>query len=195
MHACPCLLCWARTQCCFYSPFWTPDSLGWENSLHSVHPKLSGMAFNKASEWFQLSQPTEIWLGEGNGNPLQYSCLENPRDRGAWWTAIYVRWSHRVGRDWSDLATAAVLTVHIFWQRTGKAVKWDLLTTREMFFFFLVSSQVEHLVRLKELAARGNNLNLLSYVKRQTVDALRPRPFPSMQNHCGQRINSLRVYF
>ena len=23
--------------------------------------------------------------GEGNGNPLQYSCLENPRDRGAWW--------------------------------------------------------------------------------------------------------------
>jgi len=25
----------------------------------------------------------------GNGNPLQYSCLENPRDRGAWWAAIY----------------------------------------------------------------------------------------------------------
>ena len=28
-------------------------------------------------------------IGEGNGNPLQYSCLENPRDRGAWWAAIY----------------------------------------------------------------------------------------------------------
>ena len=27
--------------------------------------------------------------GEGNGNPPQYSCLENPRDRGAWWAAIY----------------------------------------------------------------------------------------------------------
>ena len=27
--------------------------------------------------------------GEGNGNPLQYSCLENPRDRGAWWPAVY----------------------------------------------------------------------------------------------------------
>ena len=26
---------------------------------------------------------------EGNGNPLQYSCLENPRDRGAWWAAVY----------------------------------------------------------------------------------------------------------
>ena len=28
-------------------------------------------------------------LGEGNGNPLQYSCLENPRDGGTWWAAIY----------------------------------------------------------------------------------------------------------
>ena len=28
-------------------------------------------------------------LGEGNGNPLQYSCLENPMDRGAWWAAVY----------------------------------------------------------------------------------------------------------
>ena len=28
-------------------------------------------------------------IGEGNGNPLQYSCLENPRDGGAWWAAIY----------------------------------------------------------------------------------------------------------
>ena len=28
-------------------------------------------------------------IEEGNGNPLQYSCLENPRDRGAWWAAIY----------------------------------------------------------------------------------------------------------
>ena len=29
------------------------------------------------------------WIGEGNGNPLQCSCLENPRDGGAWWAAIY----------------------------------------------------------------------------------------------------------
>ena len=31
--------------------------------------------------------------GEGNGNPLQYSCLENPMDRGAWWAAV-----HRVAK-------------------------------------------------------------------------------------------------
>ena len=28
-------------------------------------------------------------IGEGTGNPLQCSCLENPRDRGAWWAAVY----------------------------------------------------------------------------------------------------------
>ena len=28
-------------------------------------------------------------IGEGNGNPLQSSCLENPRDGGAWWVAVY----------------------------------------------------------------------------------------------------------
>ena len=29
------------------------------------------------------------YIGERNGNPLQCSCLENPRDRGAWWAAVY----------------------------------------------------------------------------------------------------------
>ena len=29
------------------------------------------------------------FIGEGNGNPLQCSCLENPRDGGAWWAAVY----------------------------------------------------------------------------------------------------------
>ena len=33
-------------------------------------------------------------FGGGNGNPLQYSCLENPVDRGAWWAAVHgVTWS------------------------------------------------------------------------------------------------------
>ena len=35
--------------------------------------------------------------GEGNGNPLQYPCLENPMDRGAWWTAVHG--VQRVGHD------------------------------------------------------------------------------------------------
>ena len=30
-----------------------------------------------------------VYVGEGNGNPLQYSCLENPMDGGAWWAAVH----------------------------------------------------------------------------------------------------------
>ena len=36
--------------------------------------------------------------GEGNGNPLQYSCLENPMDRGAWWATVHG--VQRVEHDW-----------------------------------------------------------------------------------------------
>ena len=34
-------------------------------------------------------QPHQFQIGEGNGNPLQYSCLENPMEGGAWWAATY----------------------------------------------------------------------------------------------------------
>ena len=37
-------------------------------------------------------------IGEGNGNPLQYSCLENPRDRGVHWAAVY-----GVAQSWTRL--------------------------------------------------------------------------------------------
>ena len=37
--------------------------------------------------------------GEGNGKPLQYSCLENPMDEGAWWAAV-----HGVAKSWTQLS-------------------------------------------------------------------------------------------
>ena len=37
--------------------------------------------------------------GEGNGNPLQYSCLENPMDGGAWWAKV-----HGVTKSWTRLS-------------------------------------------------------------------------------------------
>ena len=58
---------------------------------------LWGREESDTTEWlhfhFSLS-----WIGEGNGNPLQCSCLENPRDRGAWWAAVY-----GVAQSWTRL--------------------------------------------------------------------------------------------
>ena len=39
----------------------------------------------RAESWWE----PELKPGEGNDNPLQCSCLENPRDGGAWWAAVY----------------------------------------------------------------------------------------------------------
>ena len=47
--------------------------------------------------------------GEGNGNPLHCSCLENPRDGGAWWAAIY-----GVTQSWTRLRWLSSSSMHIF---------------------------------------------------------------------------------
>ena len=50
-------------------------------------PAVHGVAKSRTrlSDFFHFSLSC---IGEGNGNPLQCSCLENPRDGGAWWAAI-----------------------------------------------------------------------------------------------------------
>ena len=68
------------------TPLLLPGKLhGWR-SLVGCHPL--GLKESDTTErlhsHFSLS-----CIGEGNGNPLQCSCLENPRDGGAWWAAVY----------------------------------------------------------------------------------------------------------
>ena len=111
-------------------------------------------------------------FGEGDGTPLQYSCLENPMDGGAWWAAVHrvtnsrtrlsdftftfhfhalekemsthssvLAWripgtgepgglpsmgSHRVGHDWSDLASSFMITPLGFSVYTVICKQWQL---------------------------------------------------------------------
>ena len=46
--------------------------------------------------------------GEGNGNPLQCSCLENPRDGGAWWAAIYGVAQSRTRLKWLSSSSSSI---------------------------------------------------------------------------------------
>ena len=46
--------------------------------------------------------------GEGNGNPLQYSCLENPMDREAWWATV-----HEVAKSWTRLNDFTYLLTYL----------------------------------------------------------------------------------
>ena len=74
--------------CCIYIPFYTllpGKSHGWR-SLVGCSPwgRWGSDTTERLHFHFSLS-----CIGEGNGNLLQCSCLENPRDGGAWWAAVY----------------------------------------------------------------------------------------------------------
>ena len=80
-----------------------PVSLSWRRQWHPSLLLLPGKSHGRrslagCSPWGHKELDTTQRLhfhfslscnGEWNGNPLQCSCLENPRDRGAWWAAIY----------------------------------------------------------------------------------------------------------
>ena len=52
-------------------------------------------------------------IGEGNGNPLQCSCLENPRDGGAWWAAVYGVAQSRTRLKWLSSSSSSSSSEHV----------------------------------------------------------------------------------
>ena len=65
----------------------------WQVAVHGVAKSWTRLSDFPFTFHFSLS-----CIGEGNGNPLQCSCLENPRDRGAWWASVY-----GVAQSWTRL--------------------------------------------------------------------------------------------
>ena len=56
-------------------------------------------------------------FGEGNGNPLQYACLENPRDGGAWWATVHgVAQSHTRLKQLSSSSSRVGSVLEIAWR-------------------------------------------------------------------------------
>ena len=89
-HFFMCLL--ATCMSSFWRRKWQPtpvllpgESQGWR-SLVGCSPW--GCEESDTTEWLPFHFSLSC-IGEGNGNPLQCSCLENPRDGGAWWAAVY----------------------------------------------------------------------------------------------------------
>ena len=72
-------------------------------------------SYGTTRRFCSIGQPCFSASGEDNGTPLQYFCLENPMDGGAWWAAVHG--VARIGRDW---ATSLSLFTFIHWRR-----KWQ----------------------------------------------------------------------
>ena len=85
-------------------PFPTPGDLP-NPGIEPTSPVLSAEFFTPASPGKPSSD------GEGNGTPLQYSCLENPTDGGAWRAAV-----HGVARSRHDCATSLSLFTFMHWR-------------------------------------------------------------------------------
>ena len=68
-------------------------------------------------EWWQgwhwyFFQVSQVTLGEGDGTPLQHSCLENPMDGGAWWAAV-----HGVTKSWAQQWLHFHFSLSMHWRR------------------------------------------------------------------------------
>ena len=57
-----------------------------------------------------ISINVDVYTGEGNGNTLQYSCLENPMDGGAWWAEV-----HGVAKSWTRLKRLSSSSILYWW--------------------------------------------------------------------------------
>ena len=92
--------------------------------------------------WVRKTPPPHPTAREGNGNTLQYSCLENPIDRGAWWTIV-----HRVaqiGQDWSDLVRTHTPEVSsVIWFLTRLFGRWKSLARETVKFLRCVEKVSE----------------------------------------------------
>ena len=69
-----------------------PDSstLAWKITWTEEPCRLQSMgSLRVGHDWVTSLSLSLSCIGEGNGNPLQCSCLENPRDGGAWWASVY----------------------------------------------------------------------------------------------------------
>ena len=99
-------------------------------------------------------------IGEGNGNPLQCSCLENPRDGGAWWAAVHgvAQSRTRLKRLSSSSSSSRVLEILCFliWVLVTLvcSVHWTALICTFSLYMFYFNKKVKTYTQSQSLATR-----------------------------------------
>ena len=104
--------------------------------------------------------------GEGNGNPLQYSCLENPMDGGAWWATV-----HGVAKSWTRLSdfTHSLIHSHIvyyavlIWGPPWFFIKSNVYTIINT-FSFLTTHHLSLLVNIRCFAMLQGLFCLVKFI-------------------------------
>ena len=111
------------------------STLAWKIPWASlVGYSLWGCEESDRTEWLHFHFSLSC-IGEGNGNPLQCSCLENPRDGGAWWVAVYGMAQSQTQLTWLSSSNAYIWNVkemvsNLFagreWRLRYREWAWDM---------------------------------------------------------------------
>ena len=114
--------------------YWRASSFRWRRQWHPTPVLLPGKSHGQrslvgCSPWGREESGTTeglhfdfslLCIGEGNGNPLQCSCLENPRDGGAWWAAVYGVAQSRTRLMWLSSSSSS-------FRRQNGSVGWNII--------------------------------------------------------------------
>ena len=122
----------------FFANFESSSWSSWRRQWHPTPVLLPEKSHGRrslvgCSPWGNYESDMTKWLhfyfslsciGEGNGNPLQCSCLENPRDGGAWWAAVYGVAQSRTWLKWLSSSSSR----RLYWQdvKTGLWICYSL---------------------------------------------------------------------
>ena len=133
--------------------------------------------------------------GEGNGTPLQYSCLENPMDGGAWWAAV-----HGVSRSWTRLSD---ITFHFpalekEMATHSSALAWRIPGTAEPGGLpsYGVAQSRTRLKRLSSSSSSSSNMHrrLHQIIAEYTFLSSDYRTFSKIYHILNQKINLTILY-
>ena len=116
----------------------------------------------------------ERFPGGGHGNPFQYSCLENPTDRGAWWATVY-----RVTKSWTWLKRVNVHTRILVTAKCGSEGKARAPSPTLQFLILLVNPTTLGWSLLTVSSA----FHTYSYVSSAHIDAPKSRWLASLMGH------------
>ena len=112
------------------------STLAWKIPWTEELGRLQSMgSLRVGHDWVTSLSLSLSCIGEGNGNPLQCSCLENPREGGAWWAAVYGVAQSRTRLKWlsSSSSTSLLVIPSLRFYFSEKNLNFALIYERHFF--------------------------------------------------------------
>ena len=131
----PCLICLMATH---------SSTLAWKIPCTEEPGRLRSMGSQRVGHFYLHFHFSRSCIGEGNGNPLQCSCLEHPRDGGAWWAAVLgvAQSQTRLKRLGGGSSSSSSSRHTDEFPHRSAMIRFSVFTSLIMYFWKLISSDL-----------------------------------------------------